>query len=174
MLLPAIGFTRRFLSNPVQAGAERADGQDVTQAQSSGARSPARILVVEDDQDISTVLCEVLEGHGYAADAVENGREALAWLRTPGHRPALILLDLRMPVMCGPEFRRWQCLDPQLADIPVLLLSADHRADEVAKALGVAGFLAKPFDLDALLAAVAWQVHGADRRGEAMAASACT
>ena len=138
--------------------------------QLNGAPGESRVLIVEDDADISEMLATILEADGHTVDTAANGREALAWLRAPGHRPGLILLDLRMPIMDGVEFRRWQIKDQALADIPVVLLTAELRAGERAAALGVSGFLTKPFELDALLAAVAWYLRGLDRRSAPLAA----
>ena len=81
-----------------------------------------------------------------------NGRHAL--LRLNETHPALILLDLMMPVMDGVEFRRQQRAQPRLRDIPVICLSARHDARETAADLDFAGFLSKPFDLESVVAAV--------------------
>jgi CheY-like chemotaxis protein len=59
-----------------------------------------------------------------------------------------------MPVMNGWEFRRFQQEDPNLADIPVVVITADGRISAKAEAIGADGYLAKPFELDSLLATV--------------------
>lgn len=120
----------------------------------SSARSSSRILVVEDDVDFRKIVVEVLEQEGFRVHEAENGAEALARLRSPGKRTDLILLDLGMPVMDGEDFRHWQRQDPRLASIPVLVLSADLHARRKAAALGVSGFLSKPFELEQLVATV--------------------
>src|SRR5512132_2003754 len=58
------------------------------------------VMVVEDDEPLRTVLCEVLEDHGFRAVPASNGLHALAQLQTL-ERPDLIILDLMMPVMNG-------------------------------------------------------------------------
>jgi CheY-like chemotaxis protein len=68
--------------------------------------------------------------------------EALDRLGSPWH-PRCILLDLRMPRMCGREFRRLQLQDPALACIPVVVHSAEEAAEQEAADLGATGFLAK-------------------------------
>src|SRR4051812_3823868 len=96
---------------------------------SSRPPTPSRdhpgVLVVDDDRAIRVTVQEILADEGYAVRAVENGREALEVLRTTEALPGIILLDLRMPVMDGWSFRQQQKADPRLADIPVLVLSAD-------------------------------------------------
>jgi CheY-like chemotaxis protein len=110
----------------------------------------ADILVVEDDLDISAALCALLRAEGHHVVAAFNGTEALARLRA-GERPGIILLDLTMPTMSGSEFRAAQLRDPDLAGIPVVVLSADHRIREKAMALGAAAAFGKPFDVALLL-----------------------
>jgi CheY-like chemotaxis protein len=107
-------------------------------------------MVVEDDFAIRETLRELLEDEGYRVLWASNGQEALALLE---HRsPRLILLDLMMPVMDGREFRLAQRSDPALARIPVVVISADHALEQKVAGLAVDGWLAKPFELDALLA----------------------
>jgi CheY-like chemotaxis protein len=112
------------------------------------------ILVVEDDGDIRSALCSILSDEGYEVSSASDGSEALSHLRSGG-RPALILLDLMMPVMDGADFRCAQLQDPTLAQIPVVVLTADGRFHDMARALGATAAFAKPFELDALLATVA-------------------
>lgn len=111
---------------------------------------PFTILLVEDDFDVREALAETLRDEGYTVDCAVDGEQALAYLRA-GNRPGLILLDLMMPRMSGSEFRMVQRVDPSLAQIPVVLLSADGRMEEKAKALQTDGAIRKPIDLDELL-----------------------
>jgi CheY-like chemotaxis protein len=113
-----------------------------------------RILVVEDDADIRHALCEILRDEGYDVRWAAHGRDALVQLRS-GTRPELILLDIMMPVMSGFDFRAAQLDDPELASIPVVVMTADVRHDDATAALKAAAGFGKPFDLDALLATVA-------------------
>ena len=100
-------------------------------------------------------LVQVLEDEGYTVRAAENGRAALAALRAPGARPpCVILLDLMMPVMDGWAFRAEQLRDPLLAEIPVVVLTADGNAAARSAVLEVAGALRKPVELLTLLAAI--------------------
>lgn len=114
------------------------------------ARRRRRILVVEDDADIRDAVASLLEGEGFLVVQVGNGREALEYLRTH-EAPALILLDLMMPVMDGWTFRAIQMADPKLARIPILVCSAGgHGPLPVERER----FLRKPFELSRLLSAV--------------------
>lgn len=111
------------------------------------------ILLVEDDADIRSALCSILEDEGYEVVSAADGQEALSALRA-GARPAVILLDLMMPVMDGADFRAAQLRDPRFADIPVVVLTADGRLQQSAQALGAAAAFAKPFELKVLLRAL--------------------
>lgn len=109
------------------------------------------LLLIEDDQDIRESLAEFLEDHGYRVVAARDGRVALDHLLHEQERPCLIVLDLMMPVMDGQEFRAQQLRNPELAEIPVLLISAYRDVEERAFGLGRLPFLRKPFDLMQLL-----------------------
>ncbi len=119
---------------------------------------PARpILVVEDDADIRDAFIEVLSARGFEACGAGDGRAALERLRDGSPLPALILLDLLMPVMDGHEFRREQLADPRLATIPTIIVSANAELAELATALG-APWLRKPVGIRELLAAIEEQL----------------
>jgi CheY-like chemotaxis protein len=111
------------------------------------------ILLVEDDFDVREALAETLREEGYAVDCACDGEEALEYLRC-GHRPGLILLDLMMPRMSGSEFRMVQKIDPGLSHLPVVLLSADSRMEDKARALQADGAIRKPIDLRELLSTI--------------------
>jgi CheY-like chemotaxis protein len=108
-----------------------------------------QILLVEDDPDVRDALEEVLEDEGYVVAVAENGLEAVKLLLAH-EPPALILLDLMMPVMDGYEFRRHQLADPRLATIPVIGISAGMMDDRI-EAMQLAASIKKPLDLKALL-----------------------
>jgi CheY-like chemotaxis protein len=109
------------------------------------------ILVVENDDSVRHVLASLLEGAGYTVACAVNGREALDHLRR-SEPPLAILLDLDMPVMDGRQFRKEQCRDPVLADIPVLILSGEPGLSEEAASLGAGSHFAKPIEIDCLFA----------------------
>ena len=105
------------------------------------------ILIVEDDEDVREMLATTLELEGTEVVTAANGLEAYHLARL--HHPKLIVLDLMMPVMDGWEFRRRQRGDPQLAGVPVVVLSALDQSR--AADLDGAAFLKKPLDFDRLL-----------------------
>ena len=117
-------------------------------------RIPKRFLVIEDDPDSRDAFCALIQITGHDAVGVENGQAALAFLRTHPP-PSAIVLDMRMPVMDGWQFRQIQCSDPLLKDIPVLVVSAEDRFKQPALASGVTRFIGKPIDPDELLLALA-------------------
>jgi two-component system, chemotaxis family, chemotaxis protein CheY len=117
-------------------------------ADSSGRPAPV-VLVVDDDPDILEALAEILEAEGFEVRRARNGEEALE--RLSPQRPDLILLDLMMPVMDGWEFSQRMRQRPSVADIPVIVLSADRNVGSKTKEIGAVGYLAKPFELGDLL-----------------------
>jgi len=114
------------------------------------------VLIVEDDADLREMMAQLLLLEGFRTATASNGREALDYLRT-GRSPDIILLDLMMPVMDGWEFRREQQRDPQLAKVPVIILSALDSAR--AAGIGAQAFLKKPLDFDRLLDLVRRYCH---------------
>ena len=108
------------------------------------------VLVVEDDSDLRGAMLDVLESSGFDAVMAANGREALEALHDRCE-PALILLDLKMPVMDGFEFRRRLLDSPGLSAIPVVVVSGDSKARNQARGLGSAPSLMKPFGVEDLL-----------------------
>ena len=94
------------------------------------------------------MMAQMLTLEGFDAAAVANGREALEYLHSASP-PNVILLDLMMPVMDGWEFRRRQQADPEIAPVPVIVLSALDQAR--AATVDAAAFLKKPLDFDRLL-----------------------
>jgi CheY-like chemotaxis protein len=105
----------------------------------------ATILVVEDNDDVRDMMAITLELEGHRVLTAANGRQALALLES-GVDPALILMDLMMPVMNGWELRSALQRDPRFKDIPVVVISAT--GGEIGTH---AAFLPKPIDVDTLL-----------------------
>ena len=110
----------------------------------------AEILIVEDDSALREALAQVLSDEGYELLAARDGLEAVNCLKK-GHRPDVILLDLSMPVVNGWEFRMFQKRDPELADIPVVLITAGGYSREEVAWLEPAALIHKPLDLPVLL-----------------------
>jgi CheY-like chemotaxis protein len=112
------------------------------------------VLVVDDESDIREAVSEVLADEGYVVHGAGDGAEALRKARAV--HPNIVLLDLMMPGMNGWEFRAAQKGDPELSDIPVVVLSALGRV----AGMDAARFIQKPFDLDELLDAVRQYADG--------------
>ncbi|MDD5630034.1 MAG: response regulator [Elusimicrobia bacterium] len=113
------------------------------------------VLVVDDDAAVRGMLCAALSAQGYETLAAGNGREALACLRGQARRPGLILLDLMMPEMNGWEFLRVQREDPDLARIPVAVITVLANLEGRAPELGAVDLLAKPSRIETLMPLVA-------------------
>jgi signal transduction histidine kinase len=109
-----------------------------------------RVLLVEDEEDLREVMGEALTSHGMNVTAVENGRQALDRMREV--RPDVVVLDLMMPVMDGWQFRVEQRRDPELAEVPVVALSASRTSS--AAAVDADLFLTKPCSATTLARAV--------------------
>jgi CheY-like chemotaxis protein len=107
----------------------------------------APILVVDDDESIRQTVSEILEVEGYLVSAAANGEEALE--RVEQSRPALVLLDMRMPILDGWGFAR--VLRERGIALPILVMTAAQNARSWAEEIGADGYVAKPFDLDDLL-----------------------
>jgi CheY-like chemotaxis protein len=109
------------------------------------------MLVVDDDPVIRDLVAEVLVDEGYAVETAANGAEAIALL--DHMHPALILLDMRMPVLDG-----WGVMAHLRAtrvQTPVIIMTAAQDARRWATEVGAHAWLAKPFDVDDLLTLVA-------------------
>ena len=107
----------------------------------------SRILYVEDDPDIQAITMMVLETiHGFVMEACCSGSEALQ--KAVAFNPDLILLDVMMPGMDGPETLKHLREFPELATTPVVFMTAKVQPQEVQGYLnlGALGVIAKPFD----------------------------
>src|SRR5262249_19740079 len=132
------------------------------QRRRSGRRSAGRsampraatVLVVEDDEATLDSIVALLASYGYEVVGANSGPTALALLRDI--RPRLIILDLRMPGMDGWQFRAELLCDPDLARIPILIVSAAGTpvVRAAAEAMRAAVALVKPVDADELVGLV--------------------
>lgn len=120
--------------------------------ESAAAGGAVVLLVVEDDADYSQILCEMLQEAGYRVESAMHGVAALARLRD-GTKPALILLDLMMPVMDGWSFMAALKEDSAFATIPVIVTTGG--GDRVLHSAPVsAAYLNKPINRERLLAMI--------------------
>lgn len=115
------------------------------------------VLVVDDDEGLLETLHDLLEMEGYSVVVAHNGSEALEKLETV--RPAVILLDLRMPRMDGATFAREVHQRGNLRSLYIIVMTANLDAQKTAAAIGANDFLAKPFDVDELLGKIEHALH---------------
>ncbi|HEX6511757.1 MAG TPA: response regulator [Chloroflexota bacterium] len=105
------------------------------------------VLVVDDEREITQFIGGALEDEGYAVSTAADGQQAVDLVAQD--RPDLIVLDMMLPRLNGDEVaaevRRMH------GEVPILLITADGRADEKARRVGAFDFLSKPFDLNRLL-----------------------
>jgi CheY-like chemotaxis protein len=128
-----------------------ADNVSAGEAGSVAATRAAPVLLVEDDAAIAGALGEALREEGVDVATAQNGREALQVLRG-GLRPSAILLDLMMPVMDGWDFRQEQLRDPDLREIPVIVVTATgFSTDTIRTQFGNVDLLPKPVPFEDLL-----------------------
>lgn len=108
------------------------------------------ILVVDDDASIRQTVREILDLEGYKVETAADGREAL--LVVERRAPSLVLLDMRMPEMDGWGFAR--ALTERGIRLPIVAMTAAENARSWADEIGAQAYVAKPFELEELLATV--------------------
>jgi CheY-like chemotaxis protein len=106
------------------------------------------VLVVEDEDEARTSLMQILEIEGFRVLGFSNGAQALDYL-AQSREPCVIVMDIRMPVMGGSEFRSVMLRDERLAKIPVVVITALEPT--AAAGLAAVRVFRKPVDVDALL-----------------------
>lgn len=120
-------------------------------ARSIGAERRSLILVVDDDPRIREIMREVLLEEGFVVMTAADGPQAIR--RAAAQPPALVILDIGLPLMGGHEVAA--ALRAAHSDaLPILTITADGGAADKAQRVGAFAYLRKPFDLDDLVAAV--------------------
>ncbi len=111
----------------------------------------ARILIIDDALHIRRLISRMLQMAGYTVMEAADGREGLQTLKL--HKPDVVTCDISMPVMDGYEFLQAAKTDPDVADIPVIIVTAIGQEEETARArsLGADACLTKPFSSSHLL-----------------------
>ena len=113
----------------------------------------ATILVVEDEYAIASIVSEILEDEGYRVLSAVNGQQGLE--RLAAQPVDLVLLDFMMPILDGPGMFAAMQADPKLRPIPVVFMTSLEEAKLRRRCTGYAGFLRKPFAIDALPTVIA-------------------
>lgn len=115
-----------------------------------------QIVVVDDNQSLLMLVANILSDEGYLVAAYNNPPDALEDVRRK--RPDFLVLDIKMPIMDGPELLNVLDQDPVTANIPAMFISATNYPKGLIR--GSARFLGKPFDLDDLIRVVAEGLNG--------------
>ena len=123
----------------------------------------ARLLIVEDDFDISNMLRIYFSGQGYEVDVAPRGQDALQ--KTRQNLPHLIVLDIMLPDIDGYEVCRNLRMNTRTSHIPVIFLTQkDERSDKLqGLELGADDYITKPFDIEELKLRVQNAIARAER-----------
>lgn len=124
-----------------------------------------RILVVEDDFDISNMLRIYFSGQGYEVEVAPKGEEALASVNKK--MPNLIVLDINLPDMSGYDVCRTLRTTKRTSHVPIIFLTQkDERSDKIiGLELGADDYITKPFDIEELKLRVSNSIQAAERQG---------
>jgi CheY-like chemotaxis protein len=111
---------------------------------------PKKVLVVDDDKDIRELIHLILEMEGYAVTELDNGHGVLEVIQAL--RPDVVLLDVMLGDMDGRDICKYLKNDPEVRDIPIIIVSASHGQHTMhEKQCGANDYLAKPFDMNDLI-----------------------
>ena len=118
------------------------------------ARVEKTVLIVEDNELNLKLFCDLLRAHGYAAEAVRDGREALDAARAI--MPDLIVMDIQLPHVSGLELIAAIKADPALAHIPIMAVTAYAAKgdEERIREAGAEDYVAKPVPVARFIEAV--------------------
>ncbi len=120
------------------------------------------IIVADDEPLVQQTLSRLLESAGYTVVLAENGEELVRTaLADP---PTLILVDIHMPIMDGPEAVRQLRADHRTVNVPIVMMSAHPEAVTLALDADADGFLYKPFTIDEILHSIAHHIQGSHNR----------
>jgi DNA-binding response OmpR family regulator len=111
-----------------------------------------KILVAEDDSAIVEVMKIILEDAKYTVFTADNSRDIHSLIKNED--PQLLLLDIWLSGENGGEIAQRIRTDEKTASLPIVMISANNETERIAKEVGAAGFLQKPFTIDDLLSMV--------------------
>jgi CheY-like chemotaxis protein len=112
------------------------------------------VLLVDDDRGSCEALAEFLSLRGHDVQCATNGNEALRLLAESQDPPAVIFLDLMMPVLDGWSFLAERAKNPLLAEIPVVIVSGCRDVTQKAKEAGAIAVMCKPVEAQSILRVV--------------------
>jgi CheY-like chemotaxis protein len=130
----------------------QSDNPDPKPQGGESRKKTGHVLIVDDDHGIRVALRQVLEDEGYRVASATHGGEALEYLAK--HRPCVIILDLQMPIVSGWDFAAEFAKNEEWAEIPIVVVSAYLANVSLPKQITPVACLAKPINLDELLAAI--------------------
>ncbi len=112
----------------------------------------ARVLIVDDEFGLANLLGEILTDEGHLIRTASNGQQALE--QATAERPDLIVTDMMMPVLDGAGLIKALGAKPELANVPVIVMSSLMETTVAARCAGYVAFVRKPFKIDELLTLV--------------------
>lgn len=116
------------------------------------------VLIVDDDSQLRRMIRWLLEDEGLSVETAATGEEAIAQARL--HPPALVILDLNLPVRTG-EAVAEELRSVHGAALPIVVISSDGKIAQRARRLGASHWLSKPFEIDDLVVAIRQALYGA-------------
>jgi two-component system cell cycle response regulator DivK len=113
-----------------------------------------KILVVEDNELNLRLFCDLLAAHGYEAEPVRDGREAVD--RARAFVPSLVIMDIQMPYITGLELIEQMKADKELRSIPIMAVTAYAAKgdEERIRDAGAEGYVSKPISVVKFVEAV--------------------
>jgi DNA-binding response OmpR family regulator len=119
----------------------------------------ARVLVIDDEPLVTLMLAKILTSDGFQVDVANDAAEGLQ--RAQEARPALVIVDLHMPLMDGYSFVQAFRAMPDCVEVPVILATVSEDTAPPSPQLAIV-VMQKPFDLEILMATVRKAMHGHD------------
>lgn len=121
-----------------------------------------KVLVVEDNELNMKLFHDLLEAHGHETVQTRDGHDALALARE--HKPDLILMDIQLPEVSGLNVTRWLKDETDLADIPVIAVTAFAMKGDEQKILegGCEGYISKPISVSEFMAVIQRYIGGGE------------
>ena len=147
--------TRADEGSTAVGSTDAADATDDEPTADDRTDGSAHVLLLEDDDSLRRLLTHKLESSGYETTALSDGRKCWAFLNDE-ETPDLVLLDVMVPGLDGFRLLGRIRNDDRLADVPVIVLTARDREEDIVKGfdLGADDYVTKPFSPAALVARV--------------------
>ena len=108
----------------------------------------AKVLVIDDEPSIATLVAEIIEGYGHEVITASDGRQGLELIKA--NRFGMVISDIMMPHLSGRELLRVVRADPKLRDIHFVLMSAVENLANLDHKVAADAFIVKPFDISVI------------------------